>query len=118
VRTLRAQSKEEKELTQTETVITTLSPFIAFLLSFVGSLLVYIMDASKGKNVFRFTTYFSKKNKTKITAKIVDMILFSLIGGVIGYFIGGPEKPAQAIMFGFGWTGLISSVQKDEVDEN
>jgi len=65
-----------------------------------------------------FLPHINPKWKGSTITRIIDMLLFTVVGAFIGTIFTQPTTAQQALAAGLGWTGLLSSVSKSGgVDE-
>jgi len=64
---------------------------------------------NENMKTWRFMCYINRKWYDVTWANFVDIILFTLIGSVVGALITQPTNFQQSLAAGLGWMGLISS---------
>ena len=87
--------------------------FQHYIISGVGAITLYFKLKSSGKDVIQFLPHFKSSWAEAPFARLIDALLFTLIGALIGTILTQPETPQQALAAGLGWTGLINSFAKE-----
>ena len=84
---------------------------ILFLATFAGSFGLYILNKTHAKQPF--SLFVAINIKVDTTARpivvLIDMIISSLIGSSIVFFLTNPTLPVQAVVAGLGMTGLLAA---------
>jgi hypothetical protein len=70
----------------------------------IGSLILYLFGQPTKADFLavRFPNWTPSWKK-----EVASFVIYVLVGGVIGYFIAGPESARGAFMSGFGWPALL-----------
>ena len=86
-----------------------------FCLCFVGTAALYMVCKCSGTNQVTLLKAWNVKidKTTPLAVVAVDMIITSLLGAVIMYFLVGPTTNAQAVTAGFGFTGAMNAIKKE-----
>lgn len=75
----------------------------------VGALILYFLQKTRGRVVISFLPQINPNWNTP-SFMILEVIIFSGIGGYIGMLISEPCNAQQALMAGFGWTAIMSLI--------
>lgn len=82
----------------------------------VGAFVLYILNRTNGKKPFSMFLVINidvGATTGKPYVILLDMIVSSMIGGSVVYFVTYPSTAAQAVVAGLGMTGLLSVHAKD-----
>jgi hypothetical protein len=77
----------------------------------LGAIALFVMDRNKGReplSVFQAINI----NSAKPIARLFDLIISCILGGLIVFLLTKPGTIEQAIAAGLGTTGLLSSFGK------
>ena len=87
-------------------------PIEHYAVCWSGAIVLYFKLRSDGRSVMEFLPHINPKWKKSVGLRIIDILLFSLVGALIGTIFTEPTTPQQALAAGLGWTGLLSAVAK------
>ena len=95
-----------------------LLPYKYMPIAAFGAFLLYVTNRSQDKQPWSLF-YAANVNVGKSGKPLViafDMALTSIVGGVVVLLLTWPTSCAQAILAGFGWTGILS-VRSKKMEE-
>lgn len=78
------------------------------LVAAFGALILYVKLLNENQPVMGFITRFHAAWETSLMARFIDVILFVSVGAIAAVILTQPTNVQQALMAGFGWTGLFS----------
>jgi uncharacterized membrane protein YbjE (DUF340 family) len=97
----------------TQAALTIAGIRIGFMvICWVSSLVLYFHLVSNNRPILRLLPLLNKDWKGKPLAIVLDALIVTVVGAVIGTIITNPVNAQQAIATGLGWTGLLSIVRK------
>jgi len=79
-----------------------------YLLCGIGAFVLFFKLQKKGAPVFEVITYINPAYGSSPWCRLLEALVFSALGALIGTIITQPGNPQQAIVAGLGWTGLLS----------
>ena len=87
--------------------------WIGFMvICWVSSLVLYFHLVSNNRPILRLLPLIHEDWKEKPLAMVLDALIVTIVGAVIGTIITHPVNFQQAVATGLGWTGLMSIVRK------
>ena len=84
--------------------------FLLYLAASLGALILYMINRTQNKQPFSLFQVINidSGRQAKFYIVITDMIVSSLLGGVVIMLMSRPENSSQSFMSGLGLTGLLS----------
>jgi uncharacterized membrane protein YbjE (DUF340 family) len=80
-----------------------------FIYSIIGAFTLYFKLLTDGRRVLRFSVHLNPDWEESVICNFIDVLLFCIIGAVIGTVITRPINQVQALTAGLGWTSLINA---------
>jgi len=74
----------------------------------MGAFVLFFKIQSQGGQVIGVIGFLQPSWLKTGWGRLLEALIFSIIGGFLGTIITGPVSESQALVAGLGWTGLLS----------
>lgn len=90
-----------------------------YFISLIGAFVTWLfIKKRKDIDALSCIRYINEKWEENPWAKLLDMLIFIGVGGIIGILLMEPANDKQALISGISWVSLVSQIASKKEESN